>query len=135
MGFLKKQLLKVIEWKDNTNTTIVYRYIVDDRYAIMKGSKLIVNDDTPIEKILEIEPTTREIVWAQYIICSAVVVRLQFTLNTESEDDYFNFTYFVKCLERSIELRDQFEELKTIHYNGISLRICYGKEDDGRDPS
>ena len=44
MGFLKKQLLKVIEWKDNTNTTIVYRYIVDDRYAIMKGSKLIVNE-------------------------------------------------------------------------------------------
>ena len=44
MGFLKKQLLKVIEWKDNTNTTIVYRYIVDDRYAIMKGSKLVVNE-------------------------------------------------------------------------------------------
>lgn len=44
MGFLKKQLLKVIEWKDNTATTIVYRYVVDDRYAIMKGSKLIVNE-------------------------------------------------------------------------------------------
>lgn len=108
----------------------IYSFCFDVHY-----SKLIVNDDIPIEKFLEIEPTTREIVWAQYIICSAVVVRLQFTLNTESEDDYFNFTYFVKCLERSIELRDQFEELKTIHYDGISLRICYGKEDDGRDPS
>ncbi len=40
---LKNHLLKVIEWKDDTHTSIVYRYPVDDRYAIMQGSKLIVN--------------------------------------------------------------------------------------------
>ena len=40
---LKNHLLKVIEWKDDTHTSIVYRYPVDDRYAIMQGSRLIVN--------------------------------------------------------------------------------------------
>lgn len=96
-------------------------------------SKLEISDDTPIMKFLEIVPDTREKVWAQFIICSAVVDRLQFSVNT-NEDDYYNFSYFVGCLQRSIELRDQFYELKTIHYDNINWRIWYGKEDDGRDP-
>ncbi|HRU83834.1 MAG TPA: SPFH domain-containing protein [Eubacteriales bacterium] len=41
---LKNQLLKVIEWKDPTDNVMVYRYTVADRYAIMKGSQLIVNE-------------------------------------------------------------------------------------------
>lgn len=44
MGFFKKNLLSVIEWNDNTTNTLVYRYIVPNRYAIMKGSKLIVRE-------------------------------------------------------------------------------------------
>lgn len=44
MGFLKKNLLSVIEWKDNSQNTLVYRYAVPDRYEIMKGSKLIVSE-------------------------------------------------------------------------------------------
>lgn len=44
MGFIKKQLLKVIEWKDESHDTIVYRLDVNDRYAIMKGSRLIVRE-------------------------------------------------------------------------------------------
>ena len=39
---LKKQLLKVIEWEDQTHNTLVYKFQCDDRYAIMKGSQLIV---------------------------------------------------------------------------------------------
>lgn len=42
MGFLKKQLLKVISWEDNSTDTIVKKFEYDDRYAIMKGSQLIV---------------------------------------------------------------------------------------------
>lgn len=42
MGFLKKQLLKVIQWEDNTNNTLVYKFEKGERYAIMKGSELIV---------------------------------------------------------------------------------------------
>lgn len=42
MGLLKKQLLKVIEWEDTSKSTIVHKYEHDDRYAIMKGSQLIV---------------------------------------------------------------------------------------------
>ena len=44
MGFLfgKKQLLKVIEWEDNTKDTIVYKFPVEDRYAIMNSSTLVV---------------------------------------------------------------------------------------------
>lgn len=42
MGFLKKQLLKVISWEDNSTNTIVHKFEQNDRYAIMKGSQLIV---------------------------------------------------------------------------------------------
>ena len=44
MGFIKRQLLKVIEWLDESSDTIVYRYDVPDRYAIMKGSQLTVRE-------------------------------------------------------------------------------------------
>ncbi len=44
MGWFKKQLLKVIQWEENaTQNVIVHKYQCDqDRYAIMKGSELIV---------------------------------------------------------------------------------------------
>lgn len=44
MGFIKKNLLKVIEWKDDTKDTVVYRFPVQDRYAIMNGSTLVVRE-------------------------------------------------------------------------------------------
>ena len=44
MGFIKKNLLKVIEWKDNTKNTVVYRFPVQDRYEIMTGSTLVVRE-------------------------------------------------------------------------------------------
>ncbi|HOO22861.1 MAG TPA: SPFH domain-containing protein [Clostridia bacterium] len=44
MGLLKKQLLKVIEWSDMTNDTLVKRFTCPDRYAIMKGSRLVVRE-------------------------------------------------------------------------------------------
>ena len=39
---LKRQLLKVIEWKDDSTDTIVYRYPMEDRVEIMNGCQLIV---------------------------------------------------------------------------------------------
>ena len=42
MGFIRKQLLKVIEWNDNTTDTIVYRYPNTDRKEIMNGCQLVV---------------------------------------------------------------------------------------------
>jgi membrane protease subunit (stomatin/prohibitin family) len=44
MGFLfgKKQLLKVIEWEDSSKDTIVYKFPLNDRYAIMNSSTLVV---------------------------------------------------------------------------------------------
>lgn len=44
MGIIKRQLLKVIEWSDMTNDTIVKRFTCPDRYAIMKGSRLVVRE-------------------------------------------------------------------------------------------
>ena len=41
---IKNQLLKVIEWKDDTKDTISYRFEVPDRYEIMNGSELIVRE-------------------------------------------------------------------------------------------
>lgn len=42
MGFIKRQLLKVIEWKDDATDTIVYRYPMTDRDEIMNGCQLVV---------------------------------------------------------------------------------------------
>ena len=42
MGLIKRQLLKVISWEDNSQNTLVHKFQYDDRYAIMKGSELIV---------------------------------------------------------------------------------------------
>lgn len=44
MGFIKKNLLKVIEWKDDTKNTVVYRFPLNDRYEIMTGSTLVVRE-------------------------------------------------------------------------------------------
>jgi len=44
MGFIKKNLLKVIEWKDDSRDTVVYRYPVEDRYEIMTSSTLVVRE-------------------------------------------------------------------------------------------
>ena len=44
MGFIRKQLLKVIEWKDNSTDTIVYRYPNEDRKEIMNGCQLVVSE-------------------------------------------------------------------------------------------
>ena len=43
MGFIKTNLLKVIEWIDDSNDTIVYRFPMDGR-QIMSGSKLTVRE-------------------------------------------------------------------------------------------
>jgi len=42
MGFFKKQLLEVIEWKDDSKDTIVYRYPLTNREEIMNSSTLVV---------------------------------------------------------------------------------------------
>lgn len=44
MGFIKKNLLKVIEWKDDSKNTVVYRFPLEDRYEIMTGSTLVVRE-------------------------------------------------------------------------------------------
>lgn len=45
MGIIKKNLLKVIEWTDSSLGTMVYKFdYKKDRYEIMKGSKLVVNE-------------------------------------------------------------------------------------------
>lgn len=44
MGFIKKNLLKVIEWTETDSSTMVYKFPVPDRYEIMKGSQLVVRE-------------------------------------------------------------------------------------------
>ena len=41
---IKKELLKVIEWNDDTTNTIVYRYPMSDRNEIMNGCQLVVRE-------------------------------------------------------------------------------------------
>ena len=43
-NFVKRQLLKVIEWKDDSKQTIVYRFPLKDREEIMTSSTLVVRE-------------------------------------------------------------------------------------------
>ena len=45
MGWFKSQMWKVIDWKDDGNDTMVYRFqMPSDKYEIMSGSKLSVRE-------------------------------------------------------------------------------------------
>ncbi|HHW89976.1 MAG TPA: SPFH domain-containing protein [Clostridiales bacterium] len=44
MAFFKSQLLKVIEWADNTHDTMAYKYPIPPKTQIMMGSQLIVRE-------------------------------------------------------------------------------------------
>lgn len=44
MGFFKSQFLKVIEWKDASKDTIVYRYPIPEKQEIMTSSTLVVRE-------------------------------------------------------------------------------------------
>lgn len=44
MGFLRNQLLKVIEWKDSSKDIIVYRYPLNEKQEIMTSSTLVVRE-------------------------------------------------------------------------------------------
>ena len=44
MGFIKRQLLSVIEWIDDTSDTLVYKYPLTDRDEIMNSSTLVVRE-------------------------------------------------------------------------------------------
>lgn len=43
-NFFKKQLLKVVEWEDDSKDTIVYRYPLTDRDELMTSSTLVVRE-------------------------------------------------------------------------------------------
>ena len=45
MGWFKSQMWKVIDWKDDGNDTMLYRFqMPSDKYEIMSGSKLTVRE-------------------------------------------------------------------------------------------
>lgn len=44
MGFWKNQLLKIIEWEDQSNDTIAYKYPIPAKTEIMNGSQLVVRE-------------------------------------------------------------------------------------------
>lgn len=44
MGFFRSQLLRVIEWKDMSQDTIVYKYPIPDKQEIMTSSTLVVRE-------------------------------------------------------------------------------------------
>lgn len=43
-SFIKKQLLEVVEWEDDSKDTIVYRYPLTDRDELMTSSTLVVRE-------------------------------------------------------------------------------------------
>lgn len=44
MGFIRKNLLKVVEWTEDSGITMVHKFVCPDRYEIMQGSQLIVRE-------------------------------------------------------------------------------------------
>lgn len=50
---IRRQLLKIIKWDDDSQNTIVYRYPMEDRDEIMNGCQLVVTESQVAMLVLE----------------------------------------------------------------------------------
>lgn len=133
---LKQQLLKVIEWKDDSRNTLVYRFPVSDRYAIMKGSKLIVNESQAAVfvtggQIADVfEPGTYTLDTNNLPILTKLLAWKYAFETPHKVDVYFvntkQFTNIKWGTTNPIMMRDKdFGLIRLRGYGNFSFRVCY----------
>lgn len=138
MGFIKKNLLKVIEWKDDSKDTIVYRFPVQDRYAIMNGSTLVVRESQVAMfvykgKIADVfEPGTYKLTTENIpFITKILSLPTAFELPVQAEVYYINTKQFTGQkwgTQNPIAMRDRdFGAVRLRGYGVYSFRVTDAK--------
>lgn len=139
MGFIKKNLLKVIEWKDDTKNTIVYRFPVQDRYAIMTGSTLVVRESQVAMfvykgKVADVfEPGTYKLTTENIPFISKILaLPTAFELPVQAEVYYVNTKQFTGQkwgTQNPIAMRDKdFGMVRLRGYGIYSFRVTDAKK-------
>lgn len=139
MGFIKKNLLKVIEWKDESKDTIVYRFPVKDRYAIMNGSTLVVRESQVAlfmykGKIADVfEPGTYKLSTENLPFISKILaLPTAFELPVQAEIYYVNTKQFTGQkwgTQNPIAMRDKdFGMVRLRGYGIYSFRVIDAKK-------
>lgn len=138
MGFIKKNLLKVIEWNDSSKDTIVYRFPVKDRYAIMNGSTLVVRPSQVAMfvykgKVADVfEPGTYKLTTENIpFISKLLALPTAFELPVQAEVYYVNTKQFTGQkwgTQNPIILRDkEFGAIRARGYGVYSFRVIDAK--------
>lgn len=139
MGFIKKNLLKVIEWKDDSKDTVVYRFPVADRYAIMNGSTLVVRESQVAMfvykgKIADVfEPGTYKLATENIPFLSKILaLPTAFELPVQAEVYYVNTKQFTGQkwgTQNPIAMRDKdFGMVRLRGYGIYSFRVVDAKK-------
>ena len=139
MGFIKKNLLKVIEWKDDSKDTVVYRFPVQDRYAIMTGSTLVVRESQVAMfvykgKVADVfEPGTYKLTTENIPFISKILaLPTAFELPTQAEVYYVNTKQFTGQkwgTQNPIAMRDKdFGMVRLRGYGIYSFRVIDAKK-------
>ena len=139
MGFIKKNLLKVIEWKDDTKNTVVYRFPVQDRYAIMTGSTLVVRESQVAMfvykgKVADVfEPGTYKLTTENIPFISKILaLPTAFELPVQAEVYYVNTKQFTGQkwgTQNPIAMRDKdFGMVRLRGYGIYSFRVTDAKK-------
>ncbi len=139
MGFIKKNLLKVIEWKDDSKNTVVYRFPIPDRYAIMNGSTLVVRESQIAlfvykGKVADVfEPGTYKLATVNIPFISKILaLPTAFELPVQAEVYYVNTKQFTGQkwgTQNPIAMRDKdFGMVRLRGYGIYSFRVIDAKK-------
>lgn len=139
MGFIKKNLLKVIEWKDESKDTVVYRFPIPDRYAIMNGSTLVVRESQVAlfvykGKVADVfEPGTYKLSTENIPFISKILsLTTAFELPVQAEVYYVNTKQFTGQkwgTQNPIAMRDKdFGMVRLRGYGIYSFRVIDAKK-------
>ena len=139
MGFIKKNLLKVIEWKDDSKNTVVYRFPIPDRYAIMNGSTLVVRESQIAlfvykGKVADVfEPGTYKLATENIPFISKILaLPTAFELPVQAEVYYVNTKQFTGQkwgTQNPIAMRDKdFGMVRLRGYGIYSFRVIDAKK-------
>jgi membrane protease subunit (stomatin/prohibitin family) len=138
MAFIHKNLLKVIEWKDNSKDTVVYKYPLDEKHVIMTGSTLVVREGQIAifvhkGKIAHVfDPGTHRLITSNFpFLTELLSVATGFESPIKSDVYYINTKQFIGQkwgTQNPIPLRDKdFGVVRLRGYGVYSFRVIDGK--------
>ena len=93
----------------------VHTFVFDDTH-----SQLPIDEEL-LFRIFDIPPNTEEALWSLYQVGAAALDKMEYTPREGR-----NLALFTRLLMETLRIKDDFEELKTVHYDTEKGIINYG---------